>query len=70
MNEKVFSLQVTLSHRNPPLTVPLPPGIQQASCVVAVQDDGTIRLQVSLSCRTNHFGSGSGSRTSEYFMLR
>ncbi|KAM4547274.1 uncharacterized protein V3H82_020915 isoform 1-T2 [Fundulus diaphanus] len=37
--------KVTLSHRYPPLTVPLPLGIQQSSCVAAVEDDGTIRLQ-------------------------
>lgn len=37
--------KVTLSHRNPPLTVPLPAGIQQSSSVVAVQEDGTLRLQ-------------------------
>lgn len=36
---------MTLSHRNPPLTVPLPAGIQQSSSVVAVQEDGTLRLQ-------------------------
>uniref|UniRef100_A0A3B5MUF3 Flavin-containing monooxygenase n=1 Tax=Xiphophorus couchianus TaxID=32473 RepID=A0A3B5MUF3_9TELE len=45
--------KVTLSHRNPPLTVPLPPGIQQASCVVAVQDDGTIRLQDGSVCQAD-----------------
>ncbi|KAM4726515.1 uncharacterized protein FYW61_012316 isoform 2-T3 [Anableps anableps] len=45
--------KVILSHRNPPLTIPLPPGIQQASSVVAVQDDGTIRLQDGSVCQAD-----------------
>ncbi|KAM6907644.1 uncharacterized protein FYW49_014196 isoform 2-T2 [Xenentodon cancila] len=38
--------QVTLSHRYPHLTLPLPPGIHQSSSVVAVEDNGSIRFQV------------------------
>ncbi|XP_061596410.1 uncharacterized protein LOC133459976 isoform X2 [Cololabis saira] len=38
--------QVTLSHRYPRLTFPLPPGIHQSSSVVAVENDGSIRFQV------------------------
>ncbi|KAM6907643.1 uncharacterized protein FYW49_014196 isoform 1-T1 [Xenentodon cancila] len=37
--------QVTLSHRYPHLTLPLPPGIHQSSSVVAVEDNGSIRFQ-------------------------
>ncbi|XP_074528479.1 uncharacterized protein LOC141791735 [Halichoeres trimaculatus] len=37
--------QVTLSHGRPRLTFPLPPGIQQSTSVVAVNEDGTIRFQ-------------------------
>ncbi|XP_061596408.1 uncharacterized protein LOC133459976 isoform X1 [Cololabis saira] len=37
--------QVTLSHRYPRLTFPLPPGIHQSSSVVAVENDGSIRFQ-------------------------
>uniref|UniRef100_A0A3B4ZP25 Flavin-containing monooxygenase n=1 Tax=Stegastes partitus TaxID=144197 RepID=A0A3B4ZP25_9TELE len=37
--------KVTLSHRRPRLTFPLPAGIQQSSSVVAVEDDGRIRFQ-------------------------
>ncbi|XP_013867596.1 flavin-containing monooxygenase FMO GS-OX5 isoform X2 [Austrofundulus limnaeus] len=37
--------KVVLSHRDPPLRVPLPPGIQQTSSVVAVSEDGRLRLQ-------------------------
>ncbi|XP_040006327.1 flavin-containing monooxygenase FMO GS-OX4 isoform X2 [Xiphias gladius] len=37
--------QVTLSHGRPRLTFPLPPGIQQSSPVVAIEDDGSIRFQ-------------------------
>ncbi|XP_013121131.1 flavin-containing monooxygenase FMO GS-OX3 isoform X2 [Oreochromis niloticus] len=37
--------QVTLSHRRPRLTFPLPAGIQQSSSVEAVEDDGRIRFQ-------------------------
>lgn len=37
--------QVTLSHRRPPLTFPLPSGIQQSSPVVAVEEDGHLRFQ-------------------------
>lgn len=37
--------KVTLSHRDPPFTFPLPAGIQQTSPVVAVEDDGSIRFQ-------------------------
>ncbi|KAM9348613.1 uncharacterized protein ABDE67_010664 [Symphorus nematophorus] len=37
--------QVTLSHARPRLTFPLPAGIQQSSPVVAVDEDGRIRLQ-------------------------
>ncbi|MEQ2225376.1 hypothetical protein ILYODFUR_016809 [Ilyodon furcidens] len=52
-NEKLFSLQVILSHRHPPLTVPLPPGIQQSSSVAAVEDDGSIRLQDGSVCQAD-----------------
>ncbi|XP_035998540.1 flavin-containing monooxygenase FMO GS-OX5 [Fundulus heteroclitus] len=45
--------KVTLSHRYPPLTVPLPLGIQQSSSVEAVEDDGTIRLQDGSACRAD-----------------
>ncbi|XP_028276900.1 flavin-containing monooxygenase FMO GS-OX-like 4 [Parambassis ranga] len=37
--------QVTLSHALPRLTFPLPAGIQQASSVVAVEEDGGVRFQ-------------------------
>ncbi|XP_051250872.1 uncharacterized protein LOC127360475 isoform X2 [Dicentrarchus labrax] len=37
--------QVTLSHSRPRLTFPLPPGIQQSSSVVAVEEDGSILFQ-------------------------
>lgn len=37
--------QVTLSHRRPRITFPLPDGIQQSSSVEAVEDDGRIRFQ-------------------------
>uniref|UniRef100_A0A3P9M7C0 Flavin-containing monooxygenase n=1 Tax=Oryzias latipes TaxID=8090 RepID=A0A3P9M7C0_ORYLA len=37
--------RVTLSHGNPRFTFPLPAGIQQASSVVAVEDDGSLRFQ-------------------------
>ncbi|XP_047463559.1 flavin-containing monooxygenase FMO GS-OX4-like [Mugil cephalus] len=37
--------QVTLSHHHPRFTFPLPPEIQQSSPVVAVEDDGRLRLQ-------------------------
>ncbi|KAG8008394.1 Flavin-containing monooxygenase FMO GS-OX3 [Nibea albiflora] len=37
--------QVTLSHGRPRFTFPLPPGIQQSSPVVAVNEDGSIRFQ-------------------------
>ncbi|XP_026213305.1 dimethylaniline monooxygenase [N-oxide-forming] 3 isoform X1 [Anabas testudineus] len=37
--------KVTLSHRRPRLTLPLPSGIQQSSAVVAVEDDGRLRFQ-------------------------
>ncbi|XP_042287989.1 flavin-containing monooxygenase FMO GS-OX5 isoform X2 [Thunnus maccoyii] len=38
-------VQVTLSHGRPRFTFPLPPGIQQSSPVVAVEDDGSFRFQ-------------------------
>ncbi|XP_051793972.1 uncharacterized protein LOC110971971 [Acanthochromis polyacanthus] len=37
--------QVTLSHRHPPLSFPLPAGIQESTSIVAVEDDGRIRFQ-------------------------
>ncbi|KAG7516973.1 flavin-containing monooxygenase FMO GS-OX4-like [Solea senegalensis] len=37
--------EVTLSHRAPRLSVPLPTGIRQSSTVVAIEDDGRIRFQ-------------------------
>ncbi|XP_035864669.1 flavin-containing monooxygenase FMO GS-OX-like 4 isoform X2 [Sander lucioperca] len=37
--------KVTLSHRLPRITYPLPAGIQQSSPVVAVEDDGRLRFQ-------------------------
>ncbi|TDH05397.1 hypothetical protein EPR50_G00142510 [Perca flavescens] len=37
--------KVTLSHRLPRITFPLPEGIQQSSPVVAVEDDGRLRFQ-------------------------
>ncbi|KAF3705464.1 Senecionine N-oxygenase [Channa argus] len=37
--------KVILSHRHPPLTVPLPSGIQQSSPVEAVDDNGRIRFE-------------------------
>ncbi|XP_039633839.1 flavin-containing monooxygenase FMO GS-OX-like 4 [Perca fluviatilis] len=37
--------KVTLSHRLPRITYPLPDGIQQSSPVVAVEDDGRLRFQ-------------------------
>ncbi|XP_059207742.1 uncharacterized protein LOC131986689 [Centropristis striata] len=37
--------KVTLSHRHPRLTCPLPAAIQQSSAVVAVEDDGSLRFQ-------------------------
>ncbi|XP_072231357.1 uncharacterized protein [Leuresthes tenuis] len=37
--------QVTLSHGYPRFTFPLPPGIQQSSSLVAVEDDGSVRFQ-------------------------
>ncbi|KAF6740043.1 Flavin-containing monooxygenase FMO GS-OX-like 3 [Oryzias melastigma] len=39
------SVQVTLSHGYPRFSFPLPAGIQQASSVVAVQDDGSLLFQ-------------------------
>ncbi len=42
-----LSLQVTLSHGRPRFTFPLPSGIQQSSSVVAVEEDGSIRFQVT-----------------------
>lgn len=43
-------VQVILSHRDPPLMFPLHPGIQQTSSLVAVNDNGSIRLQVNSTC--------------------
>ncbi|XP_041865103.1 flavin-containing monooxygenase FMO GS-OX4-like isoform X2 [Melanotaenia boesemani] len=37
--------QVTLSHGYPRFTFPLPPGIQQSSSLVAIEDDGRVRFQ-------------------------
>ncbi|KAM9332060.1 uncharacterized protein KZ484_017278 [Pholidichthys leucotaenia] len=37
--------KVTLSHRHPPLPIPLPPAITQSTSVASVQDDGSIRFQ-------------------------
>ncbi|XP_054873501.1 uncharacterized protein LOC111568032 isoform X2 [Amphiprion ocellaris] len=37
--------QVTLSHRHPPLSFPLPAGIQESSSIVAFEDDGRICFQ-------------------------
>ncbi|XP_047234947.1 flavin-containing monooxygenase FMO GS-OX1 isoform X1 [Girardinichthys multiradiatus] len=45
--------KVILSHRHPPLTVPLPPGIQQSSSVAAVEANGSIRLQDSSVCQAD-----------------
>ncbi|KAK5858140.1 hypothetical protein PBY51_002305 [Eleginops maclovinus] len=42
--------QVRLSYSGPPLSFPLPDGIQEASLVEAVERDGSIRFQDGSSC--------------------
>ncbi|XP_068600335.1 uncharacterized protein [Brachionichthys hirsutus] len=37
--------QVTLGHRQPCFTIPLPPGIQQSTSVAAVEEDGSLRFE-------------------------
>ncbi|KAF7206755.1 uncharacterized protein [Nothobranchius furzeri] len=45
--------KVTLSHGYPPLTFPLPPGIQQSGSVVAVDNAGCLRLQDGSVCKAD-----------------
>ncbi|XP_038137517.1 flavin-containing monooxygenase FMO GS-OX-like 4 [Cyprinodon tularosa] len=45
--------KVILCHRYAPLAVPLPAGIQESSSVVAVDEDGSIRLQDGSLCRAD-----------------
>ncbi|XP_037544113.1 flavin-containing monooxygenase FMO GS-OX-like 4 [Nematolebias whitei] len=45
--------KVILSHRDSPLAFPLHPGIQQTSSVVAINDNGSIRLQDGLVCEAD-----------------